>query len=92
MIENHLSGPIDLMNQKEPFKKFLTLFQCTLRQAGQSSANEYVLLVLAREAISKGIIPQPYLSEFTQAINRQSTGLLQSLLYQIQDFYAGQPA
>lgn len=85
-------GLSDPSGQKEPFKKFFTLFQCSLQQMKEQSANDYVVYVLAREAVSKGIIPSPFLDQFKQAITRRNAASLQSLLYYIQDYYSALPA
>ena len=92
MIDSYPIGPIDLTNQKEPFKKFFTLFNSTLQQAGGQGIDHYVLFVLAQEAVTKGIIPMPFHEQFRQAIAKRRAPALQSLLYQIQGYYAGQPA
>jgi hypothetical protein len=85
-------GHNDPCGQKEPFKKFFSLFQCSLQQMKEQSANDYVVYVLAREAVSKGIIPNPFLDQFKQAITRRNASSLQSLLYHIQDYYSALPA
>ena len=80
------------VGQKEPFKKFYTLFQGTLQQMQAQSGNEYVVYVLAREAVAKGIIPGPFLDAFKQAIVKRNAATLQSLLYHVKDYYAALPA
>jgi hypothetical protein len=59
---------------------------------GPQSGNEYVVYVLAREAVAKGVIPEPFLDAFKQAIAKRNAASLQSLLYHIQDYYAALPA
>jgi hypothetical protein len=85
-------GLSDPSGQKEPFKKFFTLFQGSLQHMREQSANDYVVYVLAREAVSKGIIPDPFLEQFKQAITRRNASSLQALLYHIQDYYSALPA
>ncbi|MBD0256268.1 MAG: hypothetical protein ICV83_11165 [Cytophagales bacterium] len=82
----------DPAGQKEPFKKFFTLFQGSLQQMRAQSGNEYVVYVLAREAVAKGIIPEPFLEAFKQAIAKRNAATLQSLLYHVKDYYAALPA
>jgi hypothetical protein len=82
----------DLTGRKEPFKKFFTLFQGSLQQMRSQSGNEYVVYVLAREAVTKGIIPEPFLEAFKQAIAKRNPATLQSLLYHVKDYYAALPA
>ena len=82
----------DPAGQKEPFKKFFTLFQGSLQQMRSQGGNEYVVYVLAREAVTKGVIPEPFLEAFKQAIAKRNPATLQSLLYHVKDYYAALPA
>jgi hypothetical protein len=91
-IDYTVTVPGDLAGRKEPFKKFYSLLQGNLRQMGPQSGNEYVVYVLAREAVAKGVIPEPFLDAFKQAIAKRNAASLQSLLYHIQDYYAALPA
>lgn len=90
--ENHTEGHGDPAGRKEPFKQFFTLFQGTLRQMHAQGGNEYVVYVLAREAVAKGIIPAPFLEAFKQAIAKRNAANLQSLLYHVKDYYETRPA
>jgi hypothetical protein len=91
-IDYTAAGSSDLAGRKEPFKKFYSLFQSSLRHMQVQSGNEYVVYVLAREAVAKGVIPEPFLEAFKQAIAKRNAASLQSLLYHIQDYYATLPA
>ncbi len=90
--DNFTEGHGDPAGRKEPFKQFFALFQGTLRQLHAQSGNEYVVYVLAREAVAKGIIPTPFLDAFKQAITKRNAANLQSLLYHVKDYYAALPA
>lgn len=90
--DNNTAGHSDPAGRKEPFKKFYTLFQGSLRQMQAQGGNEYVVYVLAREAVAKGVIPEPFLDGFKQAIVKRNAATLQSLLYHVQDYYAALPA
>ena len=90
--DNFTGGYGDPASRKEPFKKFFTLFQGSLQQMQAQSGNEYVVYVLAREAVAKGIIPEPFLDAFKQATLKRNASTLQSLLYHVKDYYAALPA
>lgn len=83
-----MMGQVDPLGFKEPFKNFFSLFYCTLQQIKEEGANEYVLYVLAREAMAKGIIPEPFQAQFKQAVTKRNAEVLQSLLYRIKDYYS----
>gem|GEM_PF-2719431 len=51
-----------------------------------------VVYVLAREAVAKGVIPEPFRDAFKQAIVKRNAATLQSLLYHVKDYYAALPA
>ncbi|CAA9268367.1 MAG: hypothetical protein AVDCRST_MAG56-2901 [uncultured Cytophagales bacterium] len=85
-------GHGDPAGRKEPFKKFYTLFQGSLQQMQAHGGNEYVVYVLAREAVAKGVIPEPFRDAFRQAIAKRNAATLQSLLYHVKDYYAALPA
>lgn len=85
-------GHNDPAGRKEPFKKFYTLFQGSLQQMQAQGGNEYVVYVLAREAVAKGVIPEPFQDAFKQAIVKRNAATLQSLLYHVKDYYAALPA